>query len=128
MLTRPLPLGLLLAAFTLLFTAGPANAVPANAVPANTVSANTAQEHKEEVRYRCAEWKTKHIHKVDQADKIAKTLKDLKCEVKRDEHDGHIDLKYRCPEWRKMILKTHPDAHKWENWLKQYGFETEHHH
>ena len=117
MLTRPLPLGLFLAAAVLLFAAAP-----------STVAAAPQKEQKEEVRYRCVDWKTKHIHKADQADKIAKTLKDLKCEVKREEHDGHIDLKYRCPDWRKMTLKTHADAHKWENWLKQYSFETEHHH
>ncbi|WP_237607330.1 hypothetical protein [Roseimaritima sediminicola] len=89
---------------------------------------SVAEGPKEEVRYRCVEWQTKHIHDNDKAGKIAKTLADLKCEVERAEHDGHIDLKYRCPEWRKMTLKTHEEAHKWEEWLKQYGFETEHHH
>ncbi len=88
----------------------------------------TSQEQKEEVRYRCVEWKTKHIHDEAQAKSISKTLTDLKCEVQQSSHNGHVDLKYRCPAWRKMSLKTHADAHKWEKWLKEYGFETEHHH
>lgn len=87
-----------------------------------------AQESKEEVRYRCVKWKKRCIHDQEQADKIAKTLKDLNCEVKIDAHNGHVDLKYRCPNWRKMSLASHADAHKWEAWLKKYGFETEHHH
>ncbi|QDS95153.1 hypothetical protein FF011L_39400 [Roseimaritima multifibrata] len=95
-----------------------------------TVWANSeiSQEKKEEVRYRCVEWQTKHIHEADQAKKISKTLTDLKCEVKQEQHNGHVDLKYRCPEWRRMLLDSHDDAHKWEKWLKTYGFQTEHHH
>ncbi|TWU39891.1 hypothetical protein Q31b_32070 [Novipirellula aureliae] len=82
----------------------------------------------ETVRYQCPEWKAKHIHDEAKADTIEKTLKKLKCEVERSEHNGHIDLKYRCKEWHTLKLDTHDEAHKWESWLKAFGFNTEHKH
>ena len=83
---------------------------------------------KEVVEYRCEKWQAKHIHVKKNADEIVKTLKALKCEVKRDAHNGHEDVKYRCPKWGALELKTHEEAHKWEKWLKEYGFETKHKH
>ncbi|WP_168566935.1 amidohydrolase [Crateriforma spongiae] len=80
------------------------------------------------VRYRCVEWKAKHIHEKKKADTIAETLKKLKCEVKRHAHGDHEDVQYRCPKWQALNLKTHDEAHKWEKWLKEYGFQTEHKH
>ena len=80
------------------------------------------------VRYQCPEWKAKHIHDKDKADKISKTLKQLGCELKQDAHNGHIDVKYRCEKWMQLDLKTHAEAHKWESWLKEFGFKTEHKH
>ncbi|TWU39640.1 hypothetical protein [Novipirellula artificiosorum] len=82
----------------------------------------------EVVRYQLTEWKAKHIHDEKKADTIAKTLKKLGCELKREEHSGHIDVKYRCPKWHELKLDTHDEAHKWETWLKEYGFKTEHQH
>lgn len=83
----------------------------------------------EAVRYRCVEWNSKHIQDKKNADTIAKTLeKTLKCEVEQASHTGHEDVKYRCKEWRTIELKTHADAHKWLDWFKEYGFETEHQH
>ncbi len=89
-----------------------------------TLSASAA----EIVRYRLPTWKAKHIHDSKKADIIADTLGKLKCELERKEHDGHIDVRYRCPQWRQLELKTHEEAHKWEKWLKDYEFETEHKH
>ncbi len=36
------------------------------------------------VRYQLSDWKAKHIHDAKKADTIAKTLKKLGCEVKKD--------------------------------------------
>ena len=80
------------------------------------------------VRYQLSDWKAKHIHDAKKADTIAKTLKKLGCELKKDQHNGHIDVKYRCPKWRQLSLDSHADAHKWEKWLKEFGFKTEHKH
>jgi len=82
----------------------------------------------ESVRYRCVKWKAKHIHDSEKADKIAATLEKLQCEVEKSDHSGHIDVRYRCPEWKVLELTTHDEAHQWESWLKEYGFETEHKH
>ena len=80
------------------------------------------------VRYQLSDWKAKHIHDAKKADTIAKTLKKLGCELKKDQHNGHIDVKYRCPKWRQLSLDSHADAHKWEKWLKEFGFKTQHKH
>jgi len=80
------------------------------------------------VRYQLSDWKAKHIHDSKKADTIAKTLKKLGCELKKVQHNGHIDVKYRCPKWRQLSLDSHADAHKWEKWLKEFGFKTEHKH
>ncbi len=89
-------------------------------------SANT--DAAEIVRYRAEKWQAKHIHDEKKAKTITKTLKGLGCEVKKHQHNGHIDVKYRCPQWKQMELKSHEEAHKWEKWFKEYGFQTEHKH
>jgi hypothetical protein len=80
------------------------------------------------VRYQLSDWKAKCIHDAKKAETITKTLKSLGCETKTNEHGGHIDVKYRCPEWRQLDLKSHAEAHRWESWLKEFGFQTEHKH
>ncbi len=80
------------------------------------------------VRYQLTDWKAKHIHDTKKADTIAKTLKKLGCELKKEQHNGHIDVKYRCPKWHELKLNSHDEAHKWEAWLKEYNFKTQHKH
>jgi hypothetical protein len=80
------------------------------------------------VRYRLTEWKRQHLHDAVKGKKIMDTLTKLGCEIQKEDHNGHIDLKYRCPEWKQLELKSHDDAHKWESWLKSFKFETEHKH
>ena len=80
------------------------------------------------VRYQCKEWKAKHIHDDKKAETIGKTLTKLGCELKKEQHNGHIDLKYRCEKWHELKLESHDEAHKWEKWLKEYNFVTEHKH
>jgi hypothetical protein len=95
---------------------------------ATPASLAEAADQKEDVLYRTVKWQAKHIHDAAKADKIAVTLKKLGCQLKRAEHDGHIDLSYHCPKWKKLSLKTHAEAHQWEKWLKEYGFQTQHQH
>ena len=82
----------------------------------------------EVVRYQLKNWKAKHIHDEKKAESIVTTLKKLGCEVKKNQHNGHIDVTYRCPKWRQLDLQTHEAAHKWESWLKEFEFQTEHKH
>jgi 5-enolpyruvylshikimate-3-phosphate synthase len=97
-------------------------------VAAALVASSATASAAEVVRYQCKPWKAKHIHETAKAKTIAATLKKLGCEVKTRAHNGHVDVKYRCPEWRQLKLKTHEDAHRWEKWLKEYGFTTQHKH
>ena len=82
----------------------------------------------EVVRYQLTNWKAKHIHDEKKADTIVATLKKLGCEVKKNQHNGHVDVTYRSPKWRQLELDSHDDAHKWESWLKEFEFQTEHKH
>ncbi len=92
------------------------------------MSVPAALSAEEIVRYQLENWATQHIHDQKKADTITKTLEKLGCELKVDKHNGHIDVKYRCPNWRQLKLKSHDDAHKWEHWLKEFKFKTEHKH
>lgn len=80
------------------------------------------------VRYRLTQWKRQHLHDATKAKKITETLTKLGCEVEKADHNGHIDVKYRCPQWKQLNLDSHADAQKWEAWLKEFKFETEHKH
>ncbi len=93
-----------------------------------TLAMSSALTAAELVRYRTEQWQSKHIHDTEKVKTIAETLTTLGCEVEQNEHNGHTDLKYRCKEWKQLELETHEDAHQWEDWLKEYGFETEHQH
>jgi len=88
----------------------------------------TSVSAEEIVRYRLPEWKRKHLNDASKATKISDTLTKLGCEVQKADHNGHIDVKYRCPEWKQLDLDSHEEAHKWEAWLKEFNFQTEHKH
>jgi hypothetical protein len=92
------------------------------------VAGPTLAQAAEIVRYQLPLWKVKHLHDTTKADTISTTLKKLGCELKQEKHDGHIDLRYRCPEWRELKLDSHAEADKWEKWLKEFDFKTEHRH
>ncbi|MEO1527271.1 MAG: hypothetical protein AAFX06_17720 [Planctomycetota bacterium] len=82
----------------------------------------------EVVHFQLKDWKTKHIHDTKKADVITTTLKKLGCEVEQEKHNGHFDVKYRCPKERKLPVKSHEEAVKWEKWFKEYGFKVYHTH
>ncbi len=77
------------------------------------------------VKYRLESWKAKHIHDTAKADQLADILKKLGCEVQKNAHNGHVDIKYRCPQWRQLTLEKPEEAVRWEKWLKQNLFETQ---
>ena len=85
-------------------------------------------DEKYTVDYRLKNWKTVHFEDAKRAKTHVETVKKLGCEVKQEDHGGHIDVTYRCPEWKTMSVKSHDEAHKWEKWLKASGFETKHKH
>lgn len=93
-----------------------------------TSIANSFVSAAELVDYRCPQWKAKHVHDAGKAKTITETLDGLGCETKQNQHNGHIDVKYRCEKWMQLSLDSHAEAHKWEKWLKEFGFETKHTH
>ncbi len=80
------------------------------------------------VDYRLTQWKPAHFHIADKAAEFQATLKQLGCETSQRGHNGHIDVAYRCAKWRKLTTNSHDTAHRWESWLKHYGFEARHQH
>ena len=99
----------------------------ASIIGTSATAAEPSNAASEVVEYRLAAWKTTHAEGAH-ADKLVKTLKTLRCEVKVGSHGGHTDVKYRCEKWQSLALKDHKTAHQWESWLKKYGFQTKHVH
>jgi len=82
----------------------------------------------EVVEYRLTQQRTMHLDDEKISRQYHTTLQQLKCESNLDIHDGHIDLTYRCRQWRRVEFDSHAAAHKWEQWLKAFGFEVSHSH
>ena len=82
----------------------------------------------ERVEYRLSDWKSLHFKDAAKAAAYVKTFKSLHIEYKQSSHGDHIDVSYRCPKWQTLTLKSHSDAHNWQDFLKKVGFETKHAH
>ena len=80
------------------------------------------------VEFRLPQWKTMHFSSAAKADQHLRTVKQLGCEATKQDHDGHIDVRYRCVKWKQMKLATDEEAHKWVHWLNHIGFQTSHEH
>lgn len=87
-----------------------------------------AAAEKEAVQFRLKSWKTLEFEDASKAKAHADAVKKIGCEVTQENHGGHIDVTYRCPEWKQVAVRNHGEAHKWEKWLKDSGFETKHAH
>ena len=93
-----------------------------------TLTVSVEAANKEIVQFRLEKWKSAHFKTAKQATDHYAIMKSIGCEVKTHKHGDHIDVSYRCPKWRQLSLKTHSEAHRWEKWLKYYGFQTQHKH
>ena len=85
-------------------------------------------EKEHAVDFRRNKWKTIHLKDAKKADVHFKTLKSLNCEVKKEVHNGHVDISFRLTKWRTASFKTHDEAHQWQDYFKGMGFETRHTH
>ncbi len=102
--------------------------VVALATPASFGQSNETGEAKVYIAFRMEKWNSRHIHDAPKAQKHAETLKQLGCEVKTASHDGHTDVSCRTIFWKSLALDSHDQAHQWEKWLQDSGFETIHAH
>lgn len=80
------------------------------------------------VQYRLTEPKTLHLHDADKADQIVGTLQMIGVEVATHSHGDHLDARFHCPQWKTIELANEAQAHSWEKWLQEAGFETHHTH
>jgi hypothetical protein len=88
--------------------------------PANTKKAT--------VKFRMLTSKTVHLHDPAATQKIITTLKLVGCQVAVNDHDGHKDVTFGCPNWTTIELPSDENAHAWQKWLDDSGFETQHTH
>ena len=88
--------------------------------PANTQKAT--------VKFRMPAAKTVHLHDMVQANQIINTLELIGCEVKTNQHGDHMDATFSCSEWVTIEVPTDSNAHAWQKWLDESGFETQHSH
>ncbi len=94
-----------------------------------TVLLNPSSETKlPTVRFRMATSRTVHLHDEAKAKKIINTLRMIGCEVTSKSHGNHLDATFSCPDWLTIELADEPQAHAWQSWLKESGFETKHTH
>jgi hypothetical protein len=82
----------------------------------------------ESLAFQLTDWKSMHFDDANKAAQHAATVKKLGCEVKQDNHAGHIDVTYRSAQWKEMQVKNHNMAEQWENWLSKSGFDVSHSH
>jgi len=80
------------------------------------------------VQFRLVAQRAAHFDDPRTAEQFSQGLKRLGCEVKIENHAGHLDVAYRCPQWRSLEAGSDEAAHRWEGWLKKQGFETSHQH
>jgi hypothetical protein len=88
--------------------------------PANTRNAT--------VKFRLATPKTVHLHDANEAKQILNTLQLIDCQVSTNDHGNHVDATFSSPNWITLELPSDENAHAWESWLRESGFETEHAH
>ena len=90
---------------------------------AQNVGAATTEAQKK-IGFRLANWQTKHIHNVAEAEKLIASLEKIGCEVTKADHNGHLDVRYRCPAWKSITVENDEYQKQWATWLAGQGMET----
>ncbi len=78
------------------------------------------------ISFRTIKPMSAHFTSEQDLEATEKTLKQLGCETKRAQHDGHIDLTYESKFWRSLSLKEQTEVAKWNRWLTSKGFAVVH--
>ncbi len=89
---------------------------------------HAGHDHAEVVAFQLTEWHQQHFDDAQKAAQHFQAIKDLGCEVKQSQHDGHTDIVYRCATWKEMKVANHKLAEQWNGWLQGSGFDTHHAH
>ncbi len=80
------------------------------------------------IAYRLGDWKTMEFENPTKGQQHLQAVKNLGCEARSENHNGHLDVTYRLSNWRPLELASDKLVHQWEGWLKASGFETIHGH
>lgn len=76
------------------------------------------------VGFRMANWRTVHGDGTKATADLVKTLKEIGCEVKQDNHGGHTDISFRSPSWKTVSVRNDDESNQWHQWLVNNEFET----
>jgi biotin operon repressor len=87
-----------------------------------------ANTKKPTVDFRMAAPQTLHLHDPQKANEIIGTLRLIGVEVAVNNHGNHLDATFQCPNWTTIELPSDSNAHVWQKWLDEAGFETKHTH
>jgi hypothetical protein len=93
---------------------------------ADASGSNQTADKKLILAFRMQNWKTQHLNDASQAQKQVTTLKQLGCEVKQSQHNGHIDVAWRTVLWKSLALDSQEQLQQWKSWLDLAGFDTLH--
>ncbi len=76
------------------------------------------------VGFRMANWHTVHGDGTKATTDMISTLQEIGCEVKQDNHGGHMDISFRCPSWKTVNVQDDDQSNQWHQWLVDNEFET----
>ncbi len=76
------------------------------------------------VGFRMANWRTIHGDGAQAAQDTIATLQGIGCEVKQENHGGHVDIVFRCPSWKAINVQDDQQSGQWRQWLVNHQFET----
>lgn len=76
------------------------------------------------VGFRLSNWRTVHGDSSDTTANTVKTLKQIGCEVRQENHGDHVDVSFRCLSWRSIKVNDEKSSNQWQEWLVQNKFET----
>ena len=91
-------------------------------------SAGGGHNHPEVIAFRMRDWKELHFNDPQKAEGHVQALRRLGCEARLDQHAGHTDVVFRNVEWKQITVESHAAAGRWEQWLKNSGFDVWHGH
>ena len=76
------------------------------------------------VGFRMTNWQTIHSDGTPATQERITTLQNIGCEVRQDNHGGHVDIGFRCPTWKTISVQDDDQSDQWRNWLVENEFET----
>ncbi len=76
------------------------------------------------VGFRMTNWQTIHHDGTPATQERIATLQRIGCEVREDNHGGHVDIGFRCVSWKSIPAQNDDQQRQWHAWLVNNEFET----